>query len=367
MYFPFCLSNRQARKKGKLVDRQDPQQQHGQARATLNFIPTSEGQVETERLLSGDPNAVDDLKSLLIRAEKRSRQAPRLNLNVQATDKLLQGNPDAIEELLEEQRLAQMRVKNAAGRQWLGPSLMRNSSLVGESFEHSCRQWCGDKLSSSTELKGQSKCRGHLEIHYCSDSEGYSAQNPQKFTSCGQSFAAAEDAEGQKTTPPVPDADDQDDQEFSFEDHFADEEDYQHALQEVTAFTVTPVRARSIFIPARTTSLRRKRGHGSLRESSNVIHSAVTPSERWLIQGFHKSLLDDQREEVPDGDNMQGVLGARRSVRLSMIAGPLSGPPAAPLPPCPPVLGPLRHSWPLTPTVKEAVPRASSISLQVGR
>ncbi|ROW11225.1 hypothetical protein VMCG_01466 [Cytospora schulzeri] len=349
MHFPFCTSKRHAHKKGKNTDKQDPQQQREQAHVALNFTPTPQGQVETERLLSGDPNAVNDLKSLLARAERRSRQVPRLNLNVRATDKFLQGSPEAIEDLLREQQLAEARVKKAAGRQRLGLSLMGDASLVGDSFEHSLREWCADGLSSSAKVKDEGECRGHWQIHYCPGGEGCNAKYPRPSASDGLPVTA-EDAQRQ-TNQQLPNEGFEEEDDFPFDDHFADEEEYRQSLHEVTVFAVTPSRARAIVIPARTPTLSRKRGQSSLRELSSAVPSQAAPSERWSTQartGSRESLMDNpEGEKAPDGNDVPEGLGARRSVRISMVAGPLSGPPAAPLPPSPPAPGSLRYSWPL--------------------
>jgi hypothetical protein len=74
-----------------------------------------------------------------------------------------------------------------------------------------------------------------------------------------------------------------------------------------------------------------------LRESSSTGPGEDAVSERWSTQartGSRESLLEIQ-EEVPGGHDVSHVPGARRSVRVSMAAGPLSGPPS------PPVSGPL--------------------------
>lgn len=365
MYFPFCNSKRRALKKGKHVDRQDPQQQHEQARVALNFTPIHQGQVETERLLSGDASAVGDLKALFARAETLSRQAPQLNLSLRATDKFLQESPEAVEDLIEEQRLAQARIKKAAGRQWNGHSLMGNTSLIGESFERSCRGLCGGSSSSSTEVKDEGKCRGHLQFYYCSDGEGCHAQCSRP--SITQSVLDTAEVSERQTDQPIPseedkedgeddgdDGDDEGDEEFSFDDHLTDEDNYRQSLHEVTALAVTPARARSILIPSRTPSrtpsLSRKRGHNSLRESSSVVPSEATPLEYWSTRGSAGSLLESLEGDLPNGDNVPEGLGHRRSFRLFMTAGPLSGPPtfvASPLP------------------VKDTVRSASSVSIRV--
>lgn len=355
MHFSFCNPKHRALNKGEHIEKQGPQKQPEQARVALNFTPTPQGQVETERLLSGDANAVDDLRSLLVRAERRSRQVPRLNLNVRATERFLQGSPEAFEDLLGEQQMAQMRVKKASGRQWLGFGLMGNASLVGESFEHSFRDRCGDSLSSSTRVKGEGECRGHWQLNYCSVGEGCNAQHSRPLSPQGRPVNAG-DVDRQTRQPVPSEADEEPEEEFPFDDYFADEEDYQQALCEVTAFAATPARAQTIFIPARTPSLTRKRGQSFLRESSSAGSSEVALLERWSTQvrtGSRDSLLENQGEEAPGGDDVLHGLGARPSVRVSMIAGPLSGPPVVPLPPSPPIPGPLRHSWPLLPPVKD--------------
>ncbi|KUI63094.1 hypothetical protein VP1G_10214 [Cytospora mali] len=349
MVFPFCTSKRRAPKKGKDADRQDPKQPHEQARAPLNWSPTPRGQAATERLLTGDTNAASDLKTIIAGAEQVSRQAPRFNLNVRATEEWLQGNPQAIEDLVEEQKQAEIRVKKAAtSQQWLGFNLMRNTSLFGELFENVCRNWSGD---SFTEVKDNG-CHGHWQLHYCSGDGG--CKNAQS--------QAVKDSERRAEEPvskeegEAGETDDEDDEEFPFNDHFPDEEHYQHALHEVTAFAVKPSQAKTVTISARTATLSRKRGQNPLRKPSGAGSSEDAPSERWSTQartGSPGSLLDNNGEEAPVENDVSRVPGARQSVRLSMIAGPLSGPPAGPLPPSPPASWPLRSSWPLPSTVQD--------------
>lgn len=365
MFFSFCTSKRQTRKKGKHDAKQAPQKPHEQACAALNVTPTPKGQVETERLLSGDVNAAEDLKHLLARAEEVSRRTPRLNLNVRATERWLQGSPEAIEDLVEEHRLAQMRAKKAASQQWVGFSLMRDSSLVGESFKHSFRKWCGDDLSTPTEVI-DGECRGHWRLHYCLGGEGCSAQHSRPVTPRGRPIFAG-DTEGQTTAEvPFQDGDQEDEEDegneenedkdedgnedFPFDDYFPNEENYQQALCEATtAFPIKPAQARAIFIPAGTAALRHKRGQASLRELSSpdaaTNPSDAAPPERLSTQArtdCRGPLSEDEGGGEGKGGRVQDVpreRGARRFVRLSLIAGPLSGPPAVPLPPSPPVYG----------------------------
>ncbi|KUI66406.1 hypothetical protein VM1G_01469 [Cytospora mali] len=350
MIFPFCTSRRRAPKKGRDTDKQEPQQPHEQARAPLSWTPTPRGQAATERLLSGDANAAGDLKTIIAGAEQVSRQAPRLNLNVRATEKWLQGNPKAIEDLVKEQKQAEMRVKKAAtSQQRLGFSLMRNTSLVGEPFENICRNWSGD---SFTGVKDNG-CRGHWQVHYCSGGEGCNAQNQAVKDSEGRAEDPVSEEEGEADEE---EDEDDEDEEFPFNDHFPDEEHYQHALHTVTAFAVKQSQAKTVTIPARTATLSRKRGQNPLRKPSSAGSSEDAPSERWSTQvrtGSPGSLLKNHEEEAPIDNSVPQELGARRSIRLSMIAGPSSGPPVGPLPPSPPTSWPLRSSWPLPSTVKD--------------
>lgn len=347
MRFPSCIWKRHALKKGKQPEKEAGQPQpHEQARVAA---PTPMGQMETERLLSGDAHAADDLKSLLAHAERASRQVPLLNLNVRATEKWLQGSPGAIEGLLEEQQLAEVRARKAASRQWLSFTLMRNSSLIGESFKHSLRGYLfDDSLSSSTEME-VAGCCGHRP-----DGEGCDAKGPWILPSEPGPVVTTEDIAIETKQPALVESDGENEDEFLVDDHFLDEEAYRRSLYEVTASVAKPAQAKLIVIPTRTSSLRRKRGQGPGRSSGTAPSEAV-PSERWSTQartGCRHSLKEAQGEEGPDEYVPRRGPGPRRSIRLSTVV-PLPGLPAAALPPSPLTSWPLRSSWPLPSRGKE--------------
>ncbi|ROW18014.1 hypothetical protein VPNG_00376 [Cytospora leucostoma] len=348
MRFPSCILKRRALKKGKQPEKEARKPQpHEQARVTA---PTPMGQMETERLLSGDTHAADDLKSLLSRAERVSRQVPMLNLNVRATEKWLQGRPDAIEDLLEEQQLAEMRARKAVSQQWLSFTLMRNSSLIGDSFKHSLRGYLlDDTLSSSTEME-VAGCCGHWQRRYCPDDEGCNAKGPWTLPSAPRPVVTTETEQ-----PALVELDGENEDEILVEDHFLDEEAYRQSLYEVTAFVAKPAQARLIVIPTRTSSVSRKRGQGPER-SSGTNPSEAVPAERWSTQartGCRHSLKEAQGDERPDEYVPRRGPGSWRSIPLSLTVVPLLGLPAAALPPKPLTSWPLRSSWPLPSTGKE--------------
>ncbi|KAK7739967.1 hypothetical protein SLS53_005561 [Cytospora paraplurivora] len=356
MRFPSCIWKRHALKKGKHPEKQARKPQpHEQARVTA---PTPMGQMETERLLSGDTHAADDLKSLLARAEKVSRQVPLLNLNVRATEKWLQGSPDAIEDLLEEQQLAEMRTRKAASQQWLSFTLMRNSSLIGNSFEQSLRRYLlDDTLSSSTEMD-VAGCCGHWQLRYCPDGEGCNAEGPWTLPSKPRPVVTAGSIAIETEQPDLVESDRENEDESLVEDHFLDEEAYRQSLYEVTAFVAKPARAKLIVIPTRPSTLRRKHRQGP-RGLSGTEPSEAVISERWSTQartGCRHSLKEAQGEEGPDEHVPRRGPGSRRFIRLSLTAVPLPGLPVAALPPSPLTSWSLRSSWPLSSTAKDRCP-----------
>lgn len=344
MHFPFCTGKRwgKGRREAKVT-----------SKSPISWTPSSHGQLESERLIAGDVTAFSDLCLLITRAGATSARVPHLNSNgVVATSELLRGHTEeGISLLAEDQAAAQRR--SQAARPWtFGSLFFSNASLIGEDFQQSLRGLCDQGSKEPVHIENKAPrsipCPGHWQLVFCPNQDCNSQHSHAEAPQCHP--LTAEDVERLSDRPvPVPfqtgqrvsltssleeELDSQEEgEEFSFDAHLRDEDEYERALCEIAAIAARPGSPKLI-------SLSRKHEVIDAEAMSAALTLKCQPTDelRWSTQA--QTGCPQACTEAPK------KTGSPQSSRLS-LTGPPSGPPSIPLPPNPPssvVSLPLRSS-----------------------
>lgn len=340
MFLPFCTGKRwgRGRREAKTT-----------SKSPIPWTPSPHGQAESSRLIAGDTSAASDLSSLITRAGVTSARLPYLNSNgVVATSNLLLGHTeDGVGLLAEEQAAVEQR--SQAARPWTFKSLFfSNASLIGEDFQRGFTGLYGQGSKESTRTdKSQSvtTCRGHWQwqLVYCAYEDCSVYHKP-----LGHPPSRPHTAENDESLPDVPvplticervsltpsleeelDAKeaDKEGEEFPFDAHLEDEDEYENVLRELTAVAARTESPKLITVS-------RKHGVGDVEaravsaglEMKGEPKDEPNDEQRWSTQA--------QSGCLEAGEEISNQQRAPKASRLC-LSGPPSGPPSRPLPPVP--------------------------------
>lgn len=340
MFLPFCTGKRWG--KGR-------REAKNTSKSPISWTPSPHGQAESSRIIAGDKSAASDLSSLIRRAGVTSARLPYLNSNgVVATSNLLLGHTeDGVGLLAEEQAAAEQRLQ--AARPWTFKSLFfSNASLIGEDFQKGFMDLYGQGSKESAKTDdGQvvTTCRGHWQWQfvYC-DYEGCRVYHKPLGHPPSRPLTTENDESLPEQSVPVPlkicervsltpsleeelDAQEADEEgeEFPFDAHLEDEDDYENVLREITAVAARTESPKLITVS-------RKHGVGEVEAVSAGLETKGEPKgepddeQRWSTQA--------QSGCAEAGEENSHQQQAPKSSRLS-LRGPPSGPPSEPLPPVP--------------------------------
>lgn len=340
MFLPFCTGKRWG--KGSRKAKNIP-------KGPISWTPSPHGQAESSRLIAGDTSAASDLGSLITRAGVTSARLPYLNSNgVVATSNLLLGHTeDGVDLLAEERAAAEQRLQTA--RPWTFKSLFfSNASLIGEDFQKGFMGIYGQGSMESAKTDNSQSvttCRGHWQwqLVYC-DYEGCVVYHKPLGHPPSRPHTAENDESLPDQPVPVPlticervsltpsleeelDAQEADEEgeEFPFDAHLRDEDEYENVLREITAVVARTESPKLITVS-------RKHGVGEVEAVSAGLETKGEPKgepddeQRWSTQA--QSGCPEAGEEILKQQR------AMKSSRLSLL-GPPSGPPSIPLPPVP--------------------------------
>lgn len=334
MFLPFCSGKRwgKGRREAKAT-----------SNGPISWTPRSHGQVESSRLIAGDASAASDLGNLITRAGVTSARLPYLNSNgvVATSNLLLDHTEDGVGLLAMEQAAAERR--SQAARPWsFGSLFFSNASLIGENFQQGVLGLYGQGRRKSMQIDkaaSANTCRGHWQwqIVYCDceDCSVYhtpSEQPPSRPVTAedfeglpGQSVRTLQRVSLTPSLEEELDAHeaDQEDEEFPFDAHLRDEDEYEQALCEITAVATRPGSAKLV-------TLGRKHEVGDAGAVSAALElkgEEAADEQRWSTQA--QTGCSEACAEAPRKQR------ASQCSRLS-LAGPPSGPPSIPLPPSPP-------------------------------